>query len=189
MLLILIFGDDRAYSLVALAAAGIHEAGPIITGALLGIRFKTFSFNILGANLALAAPLYSYRREWLLCASGPAINFLTGGIAAYIYYNVLAYPEEHMYVLFFAIASFFLGTLNLLPIKNFDGGRMLICTTAPIIGINAAERLTEVLSFVFVLILWVMSLYLMLRVGASLALFVFSSALFVEMFFDARSFS
>lgn len=189
MLLILIFGDDSAYTLIALSAAVIHEAGHIITGALLGIKFKTFSLSILGAKLALAAPLYSYKREWLLCASGPAINYLTGGAAAYIYYNVLDNPEGHMYVLFFAIASFFLGTLNLLPIKNFDGGRMLICTAAPLIGIYAAEKLTDLLSFIFVLVLWAVSLYLMLRVGASLALFVFSSALFIEMFFDARYFS
>ncbi|HOA85477.1 MAG TPA: hypothetical protein PKN17_05565, partial [Bacillota bacterium] len=60
---------------------------------------------------------------------------------------------------------------------------------APLAGIYAAEKLTGALSFVFVLLLWVMSLYLMLRVGSSLALFVFSTAIFAELFLDSGDFS
>lgn len=187
MLLILIFGEDGVYSLVALAAAAVHEAGHLAAAAIMKIKFKSLTLTLLGARLGLALPLYSYRREWLLCAAGPAINILTGSLALYIY-NIRGAPEDMKFVLFFAVASFFLAALNLLPIKNFDGGRMLLCVAAPLIGLDLAERLAEMLSFVFVLIIWAISLYLMLRVGSSLALFVFSSALFAELFFDPASF-
>ena len=187
MLLILLFGDDSVYTLVALSAAAVHEAGHIVAAAILKIKFKSLSLSLLGAKLGLAAPLYSYSREWLLCAAGPAINIMTGGIALYIY-NKCGSPERLRYVLFFAVASFFLAGLNLLPIKNFDGGRMLICVAAPLLGINAAEKMTDVLSFFCVLAIWSISLYLMIRVGSSLALFVFSSALFAELFFDPAYF-
>ncbi|MGI6167623.1 MAG: hypothetical protein ACOYIA_05770 [Eubacteriales bacterium] len=188
MLLILIFGDDRVYTIIALAAAAVHELGHVAAAALLKIRIGSFSVDLFGAKLGTAAPLYSYRREWLLSAAGPAMNLLTGGIAYYIYYFA-GKPESHRYVLFFAIASFFLAGLNLLPIRNFDGGRMLLCIMAPLAGIYAAEKLTGALSFIFVLLLWVMSLYLMLRVGSSLALFVFSTAIFAELFLDSGDFS
>jgi stage IV sporulation protein FB len=188
MLLVLIFGDDRVYTAIALLAAAVHELGHIIAAALLKIRFGSLSVNLFGARLGTSAPLYSYRREWLLSAAGPASNLITGGIACYIYY-LAGEPENLRYVLFFAIASFFLAGLNLLPIRDFDGGRMLLCITAPLCGLYAAERLTGALSFIFVLLLWVMSLYLMLRVGSSLALFVFSTALFAELFLDSGEFS
>lgn len=188
MLLVLIFGDNSVYTMIALAAAAVHEAGHLIAAAALGVKLGSFSLGLFGARLGLAVPLYSYKREWLLCAAGPALNLLTGGAAYYIY-RCCGSSEKLKYVLFFAIASFFLAVLNLLPIKNFDGGRMLLCLAAPKIGIYSAEKITEILSFAFVLLIWVMSLYLMLRVGSSLALFVFSSALFAELFLDSGAFS
>jgi stage IV sporulation protein FB len=188
MLLVLIFGDDSVYTLIALSAAAVHETGHIIAAALLKVKIGSFSLSLYGARLGLAVPLYSYRREWLLSAAGPAANIVSGGIAYYIY-RIYGGTYNVQYVLFFAIASFFLAALNLLPIKNFDGGRMLLCVTAPTLGLYNAEKITEILSFIFVLIIWAMSLYLMLRVGSSLTMFVFSSALFAELFFDPGAFS
>lgn len=184
MLLILIFGDNRVYSVIALSAAAVHEVGHIIAAKLLGIKFKTLSLNLFGARLGLATPLYSYKKEFLLCAAGPCINLVTGDIALCLYH--LCFHDEH--ILFFAVASFFLAILNLLPIKSFDGGHMLLCFTAPTFGLYTAEKLLAVLSFISVLILWTISLYLMLRVGSSLALFVFSSALFAELFLTGDNF-
>lgn len=188
MLLVLLFGDNSIYTLIALSAAALHEAGHLIAAAMMGVEIGSLSVSLFGARLGLAVPLYSYKREWLLCAAGPAMNFLTGGAAYYIY-RICGSTESMRYVLFFAIASFFLALLNLLPIKNFDGGRMLLCITAPLIGIYSAEKLTGTLSFIFVLMIWAASLYLMLRIGSSLALFVFSSALFAELFLDSGAFS
>lgn len=184
MLLILIFGDNSIYSVIALSAAAVHEIGHIIAAKILGVKFKTLSLNLLGARLGLDTPLYSYKKEFLLCAAGPAINIITGDIALCLYH--LRIHDEH--ILFFSIASFFLALLNLLPIKSFDGGRMLLCFTAPTFGLYTAEKLLAVLSFISVLILWTISLYLMLRVGSSLALFVFSSSLFVELFLTGDGF-
>ena len=184
MLLILIFGDNTVYSIIALTAATVHEAGHIIAAKMLGIKFSYLSLNLFGARLGLSTPLYSYKKEFLLCASGPAINIATGIAALYIYYSFLG--DEH--IIFFAIASFFLAVLNLLPIKSFDGGRMLLCITSPTLGLYTAEKILRVLSFVSVLFLWSISLYLMLRVGSSLALFVFSSSLFVELFLSDENF-
>ena len=187
MLLILIFGDNTAYTAIALFAAVIHELGHILAASLLNVKFKTLSITLWGARLGLSAPLYSYKKEFLLCAAGPLINLLTGTVAVFTY-SKLSHLLCAEHILFFAIASFFLAALNLLPIKSFDGGRMLICTVAPTFDLYIAEKLLNILSFISVLILWGISLYLMLRVGSSLALFVFSSALFAELFLSDETF-
>lgn len=187
LLLILLFGDNSEYTVIALTAAAVHELGHIIAARLLGLKFGSLSVGLFGARLGLTATPCSYRKELLLCAFGPLFNIVSGGAALYIFY---AYGRrgDMIYVLFFAVASFFLAALNLLPIKSFDGGRMFICMLAPPFGIYAAERVLGFLSFIFVLLLWAVSMYLMLRVGSSLALFVFSSALFAELFLDPEIF-
>lgn len=184
MILILLFGDNSEYAIIALTAAATHELGHIITALVLKMKLDSFSLGLFGARLGIALPLYSYRHELMLSLSGPIANLLTGSAALYIYH--IQGSSEH--VLFFAVASFFLALLNLLPIKGFDGGRIFICLSAPPLGIYVAERLLELLSFVFVLMLWILSIYLMLKVGSSLALFVFSAALFAELFLNAETF-
>ena len=63
-----------------------------------------------------------------------------------------------------------------------------MCLAAPVMGIFTAERVLRILSFSCILLLWGTSVYLMLRIGSSLALFVFSSALFAQMFLGADAF-
>ena len=144
MLLILIFGDNSIYSAIALSAAAVHEIGHIIAAKILGVKFKTLSLNLLGARLGLDTPLYSYKKEFLLCAAGPAINIITGIIALYLYH--LRIHDEH--ILFFAIASFFLALLNLLPIKSFDGGRILYSFISRYFTPRTALNITRFLSFI-----------------------------------------
>lgn len=183
MLLILLFGDSTGYALIAVAAAAVHELGHIIAALLLHMRLDSFSLGLLGARLGLSLPLYSYRKELLLSLSGPLQNIITGGAALYIFSR-----SGNAVALYFGVASMFLAALNLLPVQSFDGGRIFLCITAPVIGIFTAEKILRVLSFICILLLWGTSVYLMLRLGSSLALFVFSSALFAQLFLGADAF-
>lgn len=183
MLLILLFGDDSGYAQIAVLAAAVHELGHVLAALLLHMRLDSFSLGLLGARLGLSLPLYSYRSELLLSLSGPLINLVTGGAALYIYRAVRCDA-----LLFFGVAGLFLAALNLLPVRGFDGGRIFTCLIAPRFGIYAAERVLGVLSFVCIWLLWGTSVYLMLRLGSSLALFVFSSALFAQLFLGSDAF-
>ncbi len=183
MLLILLFGDSTGYALIAVMAAAVHEAGHVVAALALRMRLDSFSLGLLGARLGLSLPLYSYRKELLLSLSGPLTNIVTGGAALYIFSRCAAQSA-----LFFGVASLFLAALNLLPVQSFDGGRIFMCIAAPMIGVFTAERILRVLSFLCVLLLWGTSVYLMLRLGSSLALFVFSSALFAQLFLGADAF-
>lgn len=184
MILVLIFGDNSKYAIIALSAAIIHEIGHIAASLLLKIKLDSFSLKLFKANIGVTLPLYSYKHELLLSLAGPIFNIISGIIAMYIYHRF--YSNE--YILFSIVASFFLAILNLLPIKGFDGGRIFICALAPHFNIYIAEYILEILSFSFILLLWIVSIYLMLKIGSSLTLFVFSSALFAEMFLNSENF-
>lgn len=183
MLLILLFGDSTGYALIAVVAAAVHELGHIAAALLLRMRLDSFSLGLMGARLGLSLPLYSYRRELWLALSGPLINIVSGVAALYIYRSC----RVEM-LLFFGVAGLFLAGLNLLPVQSFDGGRIFICLLAPTVGLYAAERALRRLSFGCIWLLWGTSVYLMLRCGSSLALFVFSSALFAQLFLGGDAF-
>ena len=85
-------------------------------------------------------------------------------------------------VSFFVTVSAALALLNLLPISDFDGGRILHCLLAPAIGLRVTGRVCELLSILSLFCLWCMSVYALIRAGGSLSLFVFSTTLFVRFF-------
>lgn len=184
MLLFLLFGDRTGYSSIAIFAAILHELGHITAAYLLKIKINGLSIGLMGARLNVNTPMYSYSKESVLAAAGPAVNLLGGLVSFYIFRHT-----GNEKILFFSIASGFLACLNLLPIKSFDGGRIFLCLIAPAAGIFTAEKLLDILSFLLVLLLWMFSMYMMLRVGSSVTLFTFSSALFAELFLDHDCFS
>ena len=175
----LLLSERQIYTLLALLAAAVHETGHILAARILKIKLELFSLDLLGARLTTSGRLCSYGDEALLCAAGPLANALTGLLAlAFIPYV----GELREYLLFFAAASLSLGFLNLLPIRSFDGGRILHCLLCRTVSQRIAETVITSLSFVCCFALWCFSVYLMLRAGASLSLFFFSVSLFARLF-------
>ncbi len=185
MLLILMFGDNSAYTAVAILAAAIHELGHIICAHFLKIKMSQMTIGILGARLNITESNISYKKEFLLCFSGPLANIISA-ISMIFLYHISKSDASSIYILFYIVASFFLAALNLLPIKSFDGGRMLICVLASKIDLYKAEKIICYISFCIIFLLWIISMYLMLKLGTSLTLFVFSTALFADLFLEDK---
>ncbi len=173
----LLLSERRAYTFTALAAAGIHEFGHIFAAKSRNIELSSLSLDMLGARVSVGTRLCSYRDEMILCAAGPLANFIFAALGA-----IIGSFYSNEYISFFTAASVALGSLNLLPIKSFDGGRILSCAIARVYGTYISERILSVLSFLCCFSLWCFSVYLMIRVGASLSLFVFSASLFARIF-------
>lgn len=175
-LICLFFSERRVYTLIALTAAAIHELGHIIAAKARKIELSSLSLDLLGARIGTGARLNSYFDEIVLCAAGPLANFIFGAIV------ILSSLRINEYMMFFAASSIALGTLNSLPIKSFDGGKILTCLLARSFGIYISEKIVSALSFICCFALWCFSVYLLIRVGASLSLFVFSVSLFTRIF-------
>lgn len=168
-------------SLIALVAALLHESGHIAAARILGIRLREMDLGIFGAALLTDGELCSYRKEIILCAAGPATNFLCAALVfAVMQSGLFSVAEEYLSA--FVRSSVSLGILNLLPVTGFDGGRILSSLLLLRFQPHTVSCIMSVLSFVCVFSLWCISLYLLLHNASSLSLFVFSAALFSRLF-------
>ena len=169
-----ISGEENLGELCAmLAAATVHELGHIITALTLRLPLGGMRLDILGARISTAASV-SYFEEWMLCAGGPAFNLLTAAC-------LLPIRQSSDWISLFIYSSLGLATLNLLPVDTFDGGRMLFCFLSSFTDGDAPRRVVRFFSFAVVLLMWLVSVYLLMRVGNSLSLFVFSACLFSKL--------
>ena len=180
------FGFFAVFMLCALAIASpqyfpalicsvaIHESGHIIMARLCKVPLYELKLGIFGAALSLADNVFSYKSEILICSGGPIFNF----ISAFVAWRFITVFDTSLFVM----SSIALGALNMLPIVSFDGGRILSSVLHMIFSVRLCEILCKLISFIFIFLLWSLSVYLLIKVGASLTLFVFSASTFAKIF-------
>lgn len=180
MIISLIF--TRSYlSLAALLAAFTHEMGHLFAASVCGVPIKELKLDIFGAALTPEKAFYSYKKEIAVASGGPLVNLI------FAFFIIVFCKSRGPFLELFLTASLFLGVLNLLPIRDFDGGRILHCSVSSVLSVRIADRICSVASFVVLLALWMLSVYMMLQFGASLSLFVFSFALLCKIFLLNKS--
>lgn len=171
----LLLGEGRGLVLVTLAAALLHELGHVAAARLLNIPLRELRLSTLGARLVLQSGLLSYGAEWALCAAGPIFSLLGAAVAMLLRDTV---PSAEL----FAMVSLFLGVLNLLPIRSFDGGRMADALLHRWMSERWADGILNASSFLCLFLLWASAVYLLLRAGEGISLLCFSMSLFCRFF-------
>ena len=167
------------YALIPIGVAIIHELGHVACAKLRRVRLESLDIGIFGARINLDPAIYSYGDEIAVCIGGPMINLISADLVAIV---AQLWDIQSDGVYFFIFASLSLAAVNLLPIKSFDGGRILQALLAKRHSLDTAERIVAVGSFISLFILWMLSLYLLLRTSASLSLFIFSVSVFATIF-------
>lgn len=168
-------------------AALIHELGHLAAAVACGVRITGMRLDLFGARLELPG-LLSYRQELLVALGGPAANLLTAAVlfrawAACGCPVCGASPSLSGWALVLGVllpASLGLCAVNLLPIATLDGGRILSCLLSLTLGADVARRVLRLLSLFLLTLLWLLSVYALLRAGQFLSLFVFSFSLLVR---------
>lgn len=161
--------------LLLLLSSGIHEVGHVVMAQAVGVRLRVLRLELLGARLETDG-MMSYGQEWWLCMGGPLFNLISAGLLL----PILAALEDtaaRVWLGEFVALSIGLGGLNLLPIETFDGGRMLYCMFVLFLREDVAGRIARWVSFSCLSVLWMFSAYVLLRVGRSLSMLVFSTML------------
>ena len=167
------------FSLAAVLAALCHELGHLLAARILGIGFREFRVGLYGAGLEPSGELFSYGQEILLCLAGPLTNLTLA---------LLLWKMPHpLFVSHFIFSSLALGILNLLPIRGFDGGRTLQALLLFFFPPRTVRGILNLLSFLFVFLLWSFSVFCLLRIAATLSLFIFSLSLFFRLFVNVNS--
>ena len=192
LLLSIIFTNEITYAAVYIFCAAIHEIGHLSAAKRLGIKIREMSFDIAGARIIPQGHIPSYKKEFLLCASGPLASILL--CLTVLLFTKISNPTLPISSLIelistgnsviSAAAMFSLSQalFNLIPIDGFDGSRMLGAIVSYTIGERAAHSVSLILSFAFALVLWMASVYALLRVGEGLSLFSFSLCMFLKIF-------
>ena len=188
--------DSAEIVAVYLLAAVLHEMGHFLAAKVLNVGIKEINFGFSGVRIVTDERLTSYKNELLLALSGPLVNIAVFSgislffVAKYGQFNaVFLFAESFIVtgkgiesaIAFLAIASLIQAIINLMPVNTFDGGRILYCAMGQLVGERAAERTVEVSSAFSALLLWTVALYLMLRVGGGLGIYVFSACIFASM--------
>ena len=176
-IILLILFTLNNYLLVIITPIIIHELGHIVAAWILNIKISEFSVGLLGARLKTGPDQLSYGNEIILALFGPLANFLCVFVGCIIYKK---YDSQEMYI--FLMTSLLLGTVNLLPIKTFDGGRIFESFLSIFLPPGLAVRITYIISLICIITLWLISVYFLLIYSSSLGLFVFSLSLFFEIF-------
>ncbi len=179
----------------------LHELGHLFAARVRKIEVEEIRLDFLGARICVKEGAGSYFDEVLIAAAGPSVNLIIV-IAAALYLQGAGISPEALAdsitaffegdrssvgaVCFFAICSVLQGGTNLLPVKTFDGGRVIYCMTASLFGQGMAEALIGASTAACVFCLWTVALYLMLKTGAGLGIYVFCACLFLSTLSDSE---
>ena len=179
----ILLSENKILSLSVFVCATIHEIGHFIAAAILKIKIKCFHLNVCGAKIIPEAQICSYGKEFMLCFCGPLANLITlilflpsANISSYATLEAI---DAHGYVVLF---SALLSIINLLPIKSLDGGRMLFCILSWAFGQRVANTSLNITTFLFALLIWMLSVYLLILSRGGIVFFSFSLCMFLKIF-------
>ncbi len=167
-LFLLLFAMPHIYAFSVISTVCLHEAGHLIAALLFGKRPESIKLMPTGISIGLS-PSFSYIEELTIVAAGPLMNLLYIAIAP-------LFPSEVASTV--TTVSLVLGVLNLLPIGDFDGARMLGAVLSLLFTHEIAEGILQISTALTLCILWILSLYIFFYSGVNLTLLLFCAYLF-----------
>lgn len=179
----LLFSLFISHSFEALAlfiAAVLHELGHVLAAYLCDIPLDELRLGAFGASITPKYGLSSYKKEIFLALGGPLSNVVCAVL-------ILPFAKSGGFSELIFAASLFLSLVNLLPIDDLDGGRVLKCALLQKLSPSSVDRACSIISFFLVLTVWLISVYLLLRRSLSLSLFTFSLSLFCKIFLRQKN--
>lgn len=157
VLLMLAF-DAVWMTVLMLAVAAIHELGHIVAAMLIGVGDISLPRAVLTGLRIRTGRLLSYREEVIIALGGPLINLV-------LFLVLLPLCRASDYVLAFAAVNLLTALSNLVPIRGFDGQRILIGLLSGRLSAEAAERVSRALTLTISASVALLSLLFMMIVG------------------------
>ena len=118
--------DRQGIVPLALLSCTLHELGHLLVLLLLGVRVRRLSITAVGAEMEIDRSL-SYGGEVLAALAGPLVNLALA-------LTFCRFSRGWV----FAGLNLVLCCFNLLPVGRLDGGRVLRCVLAWLLGPEAA---------------------------------------------------
>ncbi|MEG0895332.1 MAG: hypothetical protein RSE93_06410, partial [Oscillospiraceae bacterium] len=153
-----------------------HETGHIITLLILKIKASCISFEITGIKLINPQTVLSYNKELIILFSGSVINIILFS---------LFYPWSYnnYFCGVFSVSNLLIGIFNLLPVTNFDGGKIIKNISLRFLPVKVSYFICRLIDFVVVLGLIILSVIKLMNGEKSISLYVITIYLFIALLF------
>jgi len=175
-LLIMLSFDSVELTVMTLFAALLHELGHIFVGILIGCEGTPLPKAVLTGLRLSPGRLLSYREEALLAAGGPIFSLLA-------FLILIPFSSANAYVLTFALINLLTAASNLLPIRSYDGYRILYGLFCHVSSLVVCERIMSTVSLIFSAVAALLSLIILYKTGEGYWFFtIFFSVLLKEVF-------
>ncbi len=155
--------------ITVLISVCLHETGHIAASYLCKSGIECISFTPIGITIHRSAKLTSYKNDIIIYSFGPLMSLLLLVCGILFHIDNLAFCNAGL--LF----------LNLLPIKVFDGGKILgaiLCFFVP----DKSEFIIKVITGVILFFLWVCSVYILIMTSSNITLFMMCIYLFFTVY-------
>ena len=165
-LCIMLAFDSAAVCILTLICALVHEVGHILFSTLAGRGDISMPrATLLGLKIDTGR-LLSYKEEIIIALGGPTINLL-------LFALLIPFFSISEYLFTFGIINLFTALTNMLPIRGYDGDRIIRSTLSKKFSPTGADRVTEALTLLFAGGLSVFSLLLLMIRGEGYWIFAF----------------
>lgn len=169
---IFLITDKTNFSVIALLACIIHELGHLLMFFLVGFCPTELSFELTGIRLIKPTSRLSVSKEIAVLLAGSVTNF--------IFFVALCYTTTEISLIsVFAVTHLIVGIFNLIPLKSFDGGKILELFLLKLFTIKTAHSICTVVDFTAITTLLVVSTYTLFFREFSWTLMVLSVYLFI----------
>ncbi len=158
--------DSSLSVIVCFASVLLHESGHLLALGHYGcfpetVRLTLFDIAIIDRNKTIR----SNKAELIITLAGVTVNFLTAGIAYWLFCMTPSPILEMLYM-----TNLSLGLFNSLPVDSLDGGQALLILFSHFLSPYHAVKLLDILSFMILVPTAVMGFLVLLRSGYNFTL-------------------
>ncbi|WP_160687275.1 site-2 protease family protein [Clostridium sp. C2-6-12] len=144
--------DLKSYALISFLWVMLHEVAHILTANKFGCSFNNLNINVFGLNAELNnIDELTEKNKLIVYLAGPLFNiFIT--VIMYLIYNYYDFEFIQASIMI----NLCLGIFNLLPAYPLDGSRICEILLSKKFLYKKSKKITEILSFIFSGILFIM---------------------------------
>ena len=179
--LIYLLISNTPFIIPLICAIILHECGHLFFALLLKIKIQSFELSIMSARIKTYGDL-SYIDELIFALGGPLFGLLGFLFTFKFALHNLSLPIFQNFIFPFSVLSLCLALFNLIPLASLDGGRILKCLLCLTFSLNFAEKAIQIVSFLSLFSLWLLSVYMILKITSGLPMFVFCLIFFSKCF-------
>ena len=155
--------DQTGISAIALLACFIHELGHIVMFIAVGYTPQKLTFELTGIRLTKPIQELSRGKELLVQLAGSGTNLA-------IFFLLVSTIESVSFYSIFGVTHLVLGVFNLLPLKSFDGGKVLSIIASYFMSENATQIVCTITDFICILFLLTACIFMIVTSNSSFSL-------------------